>query len=391
MKKILLALALLIGTTNAYADTCSKNLMPLFSSFQATKLCSTFTGSSTISASLIPGTDNAYDLGDTTHSMRSLYVATSEIWKTSAIFRVRQDAQRLFTWDGSSDTALTMTFGDGGTTAVQQLVISASTADADDDSSLILAGGGADGGTRGASITLPGEEVSGGSDITYNAGTSDTHIFTIAGTTEEILGNDVIQFGVAAAANAVISTSSVDATDSNVLQLTSASGVGVTRGAYLSLPGNEATGVGAFNLAAGTVASSHSFIDIGSTSSDLVMGYGGSISNVMWKFTVVDGKLSNGSAGGDLQLSTTGTTLSIQEATAGSACSGTLTANGATPVVTSTSCATTGSRIFLQRTGAETGTVNAWISALSNGVSFSITSEAADTGAYNWIIFHEAG
>ena len=83
-------------------------------------------------------------------------------------------------------------------------------------------------------------------------------------------------------------------------------------------------------------------------------------------------------------------TIALQESTAGTACSGTLTANGATPVVTATTCATTGSRIFTSRTSAETGTVNAWVSAISNGVSFSVTSEAADTGTYNWIIFHES-
>lgn len=92
---------------------------------------------------------------------------------------------------------------------------------------------------------------------------------------------------------------------------------------------------------------------------------------------------------GDVAFATN-KTISIQEATAGTACSGTLTANGATPVVTSTTCALTGSRIFLTRTSAETGTVTAWRSALSNGVSFSITSEAADTGTYDWFIIHEA-
>lgn len=97
-------------------------------------------------------------------------------------FQIDSDANRIpLTLDASSDTALTAQFGDGGTTAVQQLLISASTSDADDDSTLILAGGGADGGTRGASITLPGEEVSGGGDITYNAGTADNHIFNVAG------------------------------------------------------------------------------------------------------------------------------------------------------------------------------------------------------------------
>lgn len=86
----------------------------------------------------------------------------------------------------------------------------------------------------------------------------------------------------------------------------------------------------------------------------------------------------------------TGKTISIQEATAGSACSGTLTLNGATPVVTSTTCATTGSRIFLTRTSAETTALNPYVSAISTGVSFSVTSEAGDTGTANWFIVHEA-
>jgi len=102
------------------------------------------------------------------------------------------DSNRLFTFGGASDTAHTLKFGDSGTTAVQQLLVCASTSDADDDSSLILAGGGADGGTRGASITLPGEEVSGGADITYNAGTGDTHIFSVAGTTEATISDDAL-------------------------------------------------------------------------------------------------------------------------------------------------------------------------------------------------------
>lgn len=92
---------------------------------------------------------------------------------------------------------------------------------------------------------------------------------------------------------------------------------------------------------------------------------------------------------GDL-IAPTNKTVSLQEATSASACMGTLTATGATPVVTSTTCATTGSRVFLSRTSAETGVVSAWQSALSNGVSFSVTGEAGDTGTYNWFIIHEA-
>jgi hypothetical protein len=92
----------------------------------------------------------------------------------------------------------------------------------------------------------------------------------------------------------------------------------------------------------------------------------------------------------DLVLAGAPSTLALQESSAGAACSGTLTANGATPVVTSTTCAITGSRIFLSRTSAETGVVQAWKSALSTGVSFSVTGEAGDTGTYDWFIIHES-
>ena len=94
---------------------------------------------------------------------------------------------------------------------------------------------------------------------------------------------------------------------------------------------------------------------------------------------------------GDLVIANSGRTVSIQEATAGSACSGTLTLTAATPVVTSTTCATTGSRIFLTRTSIDADTTGDMaVTAISNGVSFSVTSEANDTATVNWVIFHEA-
>lgn len=96
--------------------------------------------------------------------------------------------------------------------------------------------------------------------------------------------------------------------------------------------------------------------------------------------------------GGSLALTTAGSTLQLQEGTAASACMGTLTLTAATPVVTSTTCAKTASRIFLTRTGAidadTTGDMS--VTAISDGVSFSVTSEASDTATVNWVIFNEA-
>lgn len=88
----------------------------------------------------------------------------------------------------------------------------------------------------------------------------------------------------------------------------------------------------------------------------------------------------------------TGKTIGIQEATAATACSGSLTFNGTTPVVTTTTCATTGSRIFLTPTSDPTGATAAycWISAISTGVSFSVDCDQANDGTANWMIVHEA-
>jgi hypothetical protein len=102
-------------------------------------------------------------------------------------------------------------------------------------------------------------------------------------------------------------------------------------------------------------------------------------------------------ADGDISFSTSGSTVAIQEATAGAACSGTATANGTTAVTISTTCATTGSRIFISATGDGTGAAAndqgaCWATNISNGVSFDLDCpDANNNAAYNWIIFHESG
>lgn len=175
MKKKILGLIFSVLTCGyAYADTEASigqdlvglNMKPELAGYLAGLLIN-----DSVAHSIIPGTDDTYDLGSTSFSWRSIYFSTSLIAKTSAVLRVRQDAQRLFTFDGSSDTALTFKWGDGGTTATQTLSISASTADADDDSQLVLASGGASGTDRGAYIQLRGNEASSGGNVTMVSGT----------------------------------------------------------------------------------------------------------------------------------------------------------------------------------------------------------------------------
>jgi len=94
-------------------------------------------------------------------------------------------------------------------------------------------------------------------------------------------------------------------------------------------------------------------------------------------------------ATGDLALTTSGT-LALQEATAGTKCMGTATATGATAVVVATTCATTGSRIFISRSSAPSGTAQCWATTIVDGTSFELDCSGAETGTFNWIIFHEA-
>lgn len=94
---------------------------------------------------------------------------------------------------------------------------------------------------------------------------------------------------------------------------------------------------------------------------------------------------------GDLSIAESGGTLLLQEATAGSKCMGTLTLTAATPVVTATTCAKTSSRIFLTRTSLDADTTGDMaVTAISDGVSFSVTSETSDTATVNWLIINEA-
>lgn len=78
----------------------------------------------------------------------------------TVILKTSNDPQRLLKFGGASDTLMSLLFGDSGVTATQTLVIGASTADADDDSTVSITGGGDLSATRGAFLTLYGNEQS---------------------------------------------------------------------------------------------------------------------------------------------------------------------------------------------------------------------------------------
>ncbi len=98
---------------------------------------------------------------------------------------------------------------------------------------------------------------------------------------------------------------------------------------------------------------------------------------------------------GHLEFDTSGKTLKIPDGTTASACMGTATANGTTAVTVSTTCASTGARIFISATSDGTGTSTndqgaCWATNIVNGVSFDLDCPDADNGAaYNWLIIKD--
>lgn len=205
--------------------------------------------------------------------------------------------------------------------------------------------------------------ISATGDLILRTDADADRIFTLAASADTAISG---LFGTTASAATTINfgVNSTDAADSNIFKIQAAGSAAESRGSYTDWYGNEATVTGSILNQLGNVSGAVFYI-LGSHANSFIQ------SQV------------------PLRFNDSGDTIALQEATAGAACMGTLTANGATPVVTATTCAKTGARIFLTRTSAETGVVMPWISAITNNTSFEITGEAGDTGTLNWIIFHE--
>jgi hypothetical protein len=163
-----------------------------------------------------------------------------------------------------------------------------------------------------------------------------------------------------------------DAADTDSLNLSGGGGIGTGRGAYITLEGADVGGADNGRLLLNSTASM--VFATGSTAVDrLNIASTGQISALNNVF-----------------FTTTGFTLGVDSGTAASACKGTLTANGATPVVTNTTCAATSSIPFLQKTDASTAVNGSCtVTAISNGTSFTVECLATDTGTYSWWILKE--
>lgn len=262
----------------AFALPCADQLVQArFSSGQAIALCaslgSAYTGNIAVSG-------NATISGNISIGGTSTMTGAAQTGTLTVL--VSGDPQRQHLLTASSDTALQYYFGDSGVTAVQQLFVGPSTADADDDASLLLSGGGAMGGTRGASITLPGEEVSGGSDITYNAGTSDTHIFQTAGVQTALLSaaglltlTDGLTVGGNITSTVTTGTQIAGTGTAGFWQIAGGASASDSSGAFAQLYGNTHASTGVVNISAGNAAGGNVNILAPHSAADIIFGPGG--------------------------------------------------------------------------------------------------------------------
>jgi hypothetical protein len=202
-----------------------------------------------------------------------------------------------------------------------------------------------------------------------------------------VLGNDTYLKARNQANSADISILKVDGTDDTVLNAETGDVIklAIAGTAEATLTDDQLTLSGAsFQIVPG--ATSLLFRNNADSSTNLSLDNSGNV--------IIQGNLSLNA--GELSLTGTGKTLAIQEATGASACSGTATANGTTAVTVATTCAITGSRIFISATGDGSGLATndqgaCWVTNIQNGTSFDLDCpDANNNAAYNWIIFHEA-
>lgn len=167
------------------------------------------------------------------------------------------DDQRFFSFQATSDTAFQINFGNYGVTATQDLLVTSGTGDADDDSTISIAGGGAVGAGRGSSVVVAGEDTSGGGDLDLYSSAGDVirlnpesdanRLFTFGGASDTALS---LTFGDATDAQTfLISSSSADADDNDILTIAGGGATGNGRGAYITLGGEDATGGGDIDIA----------------------------------------------------------------------------------------------------------------------------------------------
>lgn len=145
------------------------------------------------------------------------YVLISDIEAVSDLrIKLDSDPQRLITFGATSDTALTMTFGDGGATAAQAFSILGTTTDGTDDSVIYISPADSIDTGEGPHMIMGGNEASAAeASIQLKAGNDSNgrvQIFLNAANFFQVIGSsNSIPFSVSGAGKVAYNTANTDA------------------------------------------------------------------------------------------------------------------------------------------------------------------------------------
>lgn len=276
------------------------------------------------------------------------------------------------------------------------------TADAADTKEIKITGGGAYGNTRGAGLTLAGNEKTTdlglvelttgdvtGAKLTLKAPNATGAVdISLAGTvkwTFDVAGGGLLY---KTAAGGFIAASTADAADNSQLDVSGGGGTAMdsTRGAGASWHGNEDTSSeGLLDITTGASASANGIMRFSLGSSGQLFRFRDAAALALLDLdTTVGAKFSK-----DVIMAVAGNGLQIKEGS--NARMGRAVCNGTTEVTVSTTQALTGSEIFLTENvvgGSPLGVV--YVSSRSNGVSFGFKCAATDTSTVAWMIVNPA-
>lgn len=158
-----------------------------------------------------------------------------------------------------------------------------------------------------------------------------------------------------------------------------------TSGSRVIMESKTFSGTGDLTLSTADGANADIFLDLNASGSDVVVR--NSSSAPLWTFSHAGALTGDSTSGGDLVLSKSGAALSVQEATATSACMGVATPNGTTPVAVTTSCATSGSRVFYTRVGAVANMASISTTTAPSGSGFSFASTGASDTLASSVVY----
>lgn len=223
-----------------------------------------------------------------------------------------------------------------------------------------------------------------GEAIEFQVNKLNQWTISASGLVQDATANTPIIF-TGATGSVSIRNDTSDGSDNKEILIAGGGAAGATRGGRIWVYGNEVPLLGgAVYLQGGDVASGDIVLKAGNNAGATVDFM---VNNLKWSINNSGHLTSDATNGGDLIFGGSGDTISVQEATAATACMGAATPNGTTPVAVTTSCATTGSRVFYTRAGAVTnmGTISTTTAPSGTGFSFASTG-ASDTLA-NSVIY----